>query len=74
MSSDDAYRQGDRVSLAIDGETYFGTVQYDQAPEDDGVVYLRLDGDDLLLDSLHAHLDTELSLVLRNTFLTPTKS
>ena len=67
------YRQGDRVSLVLDGETYFGTVQHDQTPEDDGVVYLRLDGDDLLRDSLHAHLDTELSPVLRNTFLTPTK-
>lgn len=41
------YRQGDRVSLVLDGETYFGTVQHDQTPEDDGVVYLRLDGDDL---------------------------
>lgn len=64
------YRQGDRVSVVVDGELCFGTVQHDLSPEDDEVVYLRLDGDDPLLDALHAHLAHDLTLILRNTFTT----
>jgi len=67
-----AYRQGDRVRVVVDGDVRFGTVQHDLTLEDDEVVYLRLDGDDRLLDPLHAYLAHELTLVIRNTFSTYT--